>query len=296
MSAFDANAVQQRIGKTVRAHREGKGLTLEQLASKAGITYQYLSSVENGRENFSIGVLTRLANALAEPLVNLLEQALLPTEARPAPTVNRAYFRPAVPLPGKLTIPSLAKAMDRTQAIVHHINAHLVRQVGKPLQDLIQGNNFSGMVSNLFTDALDHCTSFKHNHHQRYPDLICGKTDAGLEVKATVKVGKGGESHNGHSGWHAVACFAISPQGIEFVHVMFAALEGHTTKRPDWTYVGSRVNNVTGSRRTETYNTTLTGTTKLRDGSVFVDPTRVDHSRWRQARNGAIPAYSIFAA
>ena len=49
------------------------------------------------------------------------------------------------------------------------------------------------------------------------------------------------------------------------------------------------------SLRTETYNTTLIGTTKLRDGSAFLDPTAIDFKRWRQQRRGAVPSYSIFA-
>ena len=76
---------------------------------------------------------------------------------------------------------------------------------------------------------------------------------------------------------------------------MFAVLNGHAHAEPDWTYVGSKVNAETGSRRTETYNTTLIGLTKLRDGSAFLDPTAVDFKRWRQQRRGATPPYSIFA-
>ena len=111
-------------------------------------------------------------------------------------------------------------------------------------------------------------------------------------------MGKGGESHNGHSGWHLIACFKIEEKtrNIRFVHVMMAVLNGHSRAEPDWTYVGSKVNPTTGSRRTETYNTTLIGTTKLRDGSVYLDRALVDFSRWRQQRRGAMPAYSIFAS
>ena len=76
---------------------------------------------------------------------------------------------------------------------------------------------------------------------------------------------------------------------------MFAVLNGHNQPEADWTYVGSKVNATTGSRRTETYNTTLAGVTKLRDGSVFLDPTIVSFKRWRQKRNGPPPPYSIFA-
>jgi hypothetical protein len=115
-----------------------------------------------------------------------------------------------------------------------------------------------------------------------------------LEIKATVQIGKGGESHNGHSGWHTVICFEVTETGIEFLHVMFAILNGHNTHDPDWKYVGSKVNDQTGSRRTETYNTNLYGTTKLRDGSVFLNPGKISFTRWRQDRLGDTPNYSIF--
>ena len=120
----------------------------------------------------------------------------------------------------------------------------------------------------------------------------------GLEIKSTIQIGKGGESHNAHSGWHLIACFKIEEQtgNIRFVHVMMAVLNGHNHAEPDWTYVGGKVNPTTGSRRTETYNTTLIGTTKLRDGSVYLDPAVVEFRRWRQQRRSAMPTYSIFAS
>lgn len=78
----------------------------------------------------------------------------------------------------------------------------------------IQGNNFSGLVSNMLCDALNDHSPYKHNSHQAYPDLInaSAKVDgklAGLEIKSTIQIGKGGESHNGDSGWHLIACFQI---------------------------------------------------------------------------------------
>ena len=196
----------------------------------------------------------------------------------------------------------LEAAMNATQSIVARINANLLSSGAKPLPDYIQGNNFSGLVSNVFCDALNDHSPYKHNSDQAYPDLINptlkkGGKPAGLEVKSTIQIGKGGESHNGHSGWHLIACFQIEPQtgNVHFVHLMFAVLVGHNQPEADWTYVGSKVNATTGSRRTETYNTTLAGVTKLRDGSVFLDPTIVNFKRWRQKRNGAPPSYSIFA-
>jgi hypothetical protein len=157
-------------------------------------------------------------------------------------------------------------------------------------------------VSNVLCDALDEHSPFKHNSDQAYPDLINptakeGGQPVGLEVKATIQIGKGGESRNGHSGWHLVACFQIEPATgfIRFVHVMLAVLNGHAHPQPDWVYVGSKVNATTGSRRTETYNTNLVGTTKLRDGTIYLDPSFVDFKRRRQARSGPVPPYSIFS-
>lgn len=294
MNDIDVAPVSLRIGRAIRSYRESQSLTLEQLASKAGITYQYLSGVENGRENFTIGVLERLASALEVNLHKLVEKALTTDAASSPLIVNRDHFRKSVPLPGALSYVDLAVAMDRTQAIFHYINKNMLEEVGRPLHQLIQGNNFRGLVSNVFSDALNQSTCFKHNHHQKYPDLICSSTNVGLEVKATIQVGKGGESHNGHSGWHTVVCFEITDTGIEFLHVMFAVLNGHNMTDPDWKYVGSKVNEETGSRRTETYNTNLQGLTKLRDGSAFLNPKKISFSRWRQRRSEAVPSFSIF--
>jgi len=290
---------QELIGACLRSIRERRGLTLESLAGQAGVTYQYLSSLERGKENFSIQVLERLATALQSSLKAIVIQAYEDIECLEAPKVNSAYFHPNVPLPEGLTLPQLEAALNQTQSIFNLINRNMLLEVGRPLRDFIQGNNFSGLVSNIFSDAMDANSPYKHNHDQRYPDLINKAANdgygVGLEVKATINVGKGGESHNGHSGWHTVVCYEITDAGIQFIHVMFAVLNGHMEQDPDWQYLGSRENSETGSRRTETYTTVLKGTTKLRDGTVFLDPNKVNFKRWRQDRAGAIPAWSIFA-
>ena len=299
MGEMDAKVT---IGRFVRKLREQKRLTQEQLAAKTGITYQHLSGMENGRENFSIDILDSLSRALACPLPQLIAGAFAPEPTASGITVNRDHFRPQVPLPPGMNISHLEAAMNATQSIVARINANLLASGAKPLPEYIQGNNFSGLVSNVFCDALNDHSPYKHNSHQAYPDLVNpsakkGGKPAGLEIKSTIQIGKGGESHNGHSGWHLIACFHIEPQtgNVRFIHLMFAVLNGHNQPEADWTYVGSKVNSTTGSRRTETYNTTLAGTTKLRDGSVFLDPTAVNFKRWRQGRNGPVPPYSIFA-
>lgn len=288
------------LGRFVRKLREQANSTQEQLARRTGITYQYLSGLENGRENFSIDILDSLGKALGVPLPQLVSGAFAEDSTAPIPAVNKEYFRRQAPLPPGLKLAHLELAMNAAQRILAVINSNLLSNGGKALYDYIQGNNFSGLVSNIFCDALHDHSAYKHNSHQAYPDLINPQVmeqgkPAGLEVKSTIQIGKGGESHNGHSGWHMVACYRIDRETchIKFVHVMCAVLNGHTEPQPDWTYVGSKVNAVTGSRRTETYNTTLVGTTKLRDGSVYLDPTVINCKRWRAKRLGEKPPNAL---
>jgi transcriptional regulator with XRE-family HTH domain len=297
---MDAKVV---IGRFVRHLREQQGLTQDQLAGQIDLTYQYLSGLENGRENFSIGVVESIAKALKCPLPQLVAQAFANASETAPALLNPAFFRPDVPLPPGMTLEHLEAAVNATQGIVATLNANLARSGAKPLTEYIQGNNFSGLVSNVLCDALHDHSPYKHNSDQAYPDLINPKArergkPVGLEVKSTIQIGKGGESHNGHSGWHLVGCFQIEAKtgNIRFIHLMFAVLNGHGHSEPDWTYVGSKVNEATGSRRTETYNTNLIGTTKLRDGSVYLDPGAINYKRWRQQRLEDVPPppFSIF--
>lgn len=66
---------QKILGAGIRALREQRSLSQESLSDRAGISYQYLSGIENGRENFTIQVLESLANALEMPLEALVAMA-----------------------------------------------------------------------------------------------------------------------------------------------------------------------------------------------------------------------------
>jgi hypothetical protein len=218
-------------------------------------------------------------------------------DPEPLPQVHDQYFRD-VPLPPGLTNAHLRQAMILAQHMIARINRNLRDSTGFPLIHFIEANSFSGVVSNLLTDALDRVSPYKHNHDQRYPDLKNPSNDVGLEMKAANKPGKGGESHNGHGGWHLVACFDLDQRtgNIQFVHIEVAELVGHLEEpEGDWHYCGSTVDEETGSRRTETYYTTRRGTSKLRDGSVYLDTERVKNwKRWRRDESCPIPPHSPF--
>lgn len=63
--------IRERFGAAVKAVREEKGLTQEELAHRAGIHRTYLSDVERGSRNVSLLILEKLAKALELSLADL---------------------------------------------------------------------------------------------------------------------------------------------------------------------------------------------------------------------------------
>ena len=139
MGEMDTKAT---IGRFLRKLREQKQLTQEQLANKTGITYQHLSGMENGRENFTIDILESLARALTCPLPQLIAGAFAPEPTTLGLTVNRDYFRPQVPLPPGMNISHLEAAVNATQSIVACINANLDCQRGKTAAGIYSRQQF----------------------------------------------------------------------------------------------------------------------------------------------------------
>lgn len=210
--------------------------------------------------------------------------------------LSRHYLR-FVPLPEDLSPEEIFVALQGTQEFFSMIreNADI------NLSSIIQANNFSGIVSNVFTKKLSDVSIYHSFHDQRYPDLMHKSKRIGLEVKASNKPMKGGEGHNGHSGWHIVVCYQILGSGdIEFTQVEIADLIGYERHNPDWKYQGSQRNSH-NSQRTETYITTNIGTAKLRDGTVYLNPNYVTITpallRFRRsiADTLPIPPFSPFA-
>jgi len=238
-----------------------------------------------------------VGEAVGIPKSQLLSEVAVHLYEGEAPTSDPDYFRPRVPLPDRLSVEDLRKAMDLTQERIFRINLSLVESTGAPLIDYIQSNNYSGIVSNIFTDALAEVSAFYKHDDQEHPDLK-NEAGVGLEVKAANRAGKGGESHNGHGGWHLIAGFHTDEEtgAIRFVHVQVATLERYREGADvpqDWTYYGSSRDDETGSQRTETYSTTLRGTSKLRDGTAYLDTDRVENwKRWQHDDSIEIPSYS----
>ena len=69
----DAAALSASIGAKVRAERQGRGLTLDQLAAQAGVSRRMIVNVEQGSANPSVTTLLRISDALGIGLQALVE-------------------------------------------------------------------------------------------------------------------------------------------------------------------------------------------------------------------------------
>lgn len=65
------------LGVVIRNHRKDRPLTQEQLAERAGSHWTYVSEIENGHRNPSIGLLRRIASGLNMSLAELIAEAEL---------------------------------------------------------------------------------------------------------------------------------------------------------------------------------------------------------------------------
>lgn len=62
-------ALRMDVAKRLRELRIKQGYSQKELAEKLGVIQQYVSKIEKGRENFSLGTLSRIAGILRKKLI-----------------------------------------------------------------------------------------------------------------------------------------------------------------------------------------------------------------------------------
>jgi putative transcriptional regulator len=79
------------VGDELRRARKDAGLTQGQLADRLGLSPPYISNVESGRVNLTLGQLARFADALGADLQVRLPRIEIPVaEIELPPTASRA--------------------------------------------------------------------------------------------------------------------------------------------------------------------------------------------------------------
>ncbi len=121
------------LGKAIRRARLDAGLTIKMLASRCGLSPRFLSDLEKGRGNISIGRLWAVGRALDRPLAELVTPLDLAAQARRrrAP-VSLVGVRGA----GKSTIGR--RVSERLKLPFFELDAHIEAAAGLPLGQLFE--------------------------------------------------------------------------------------------------------------------------------------------------------------
>jgi len=76
MTAVDPNIVElDKMGEKLRIARVGRGLRLKDVADRSGYSVSFLSQIERGQANPSVGALKHIADALGIPAASLFFEA-----------------------------------------------------------------------------------------------------------------------------------------------------------------------------------------------------------------------------
>ncbi len=70
---MDQDSLLAELGKNIRYFRRMLNLSQEELAEKAGLTQNYISSLEKGRQNVKILTLLKISDSLHVKIRDLIE-------------------------------------------------------------------------------------------------------------------------------------------------------------------------------------------------------------------------------
>lgn len=197
------------------------------------------------------------------------------------PTIYpQAINRQAV-IPYGLTVEEVVAAMNDVYDLLFAVNEALVSKGYERIEEIMLGNSYSGLISELTVKALaKHSRTLTRNlkiggHPDLIPvDLYPGNAvlhgDEGIEVKTSLQAG-GWQGHNPERAWIMVFQYAVDVETepmtermpFQFVRVMLARLDQN-----DWSFSGR-----TGtSRRTPTASIRKSGTDKLDTNPLYTIP------------------------
>ncbi len=92
------------LGRRIREIRKQRKLSQEALAEKAGISAQYVSNIERGKENPTLDLLFRLAHALKVSLGEMCDFEAPETNLKKAESLLRELLRTRDPERARLSV------------------------------------------------------------------------------------------------------------------------------------------------------------------------------------------------
>ena len=182
----------------------------------------------------------------------------------------------ACSLPYGLRVEQVQEAVDSTYGFLHAVNTTLADNELGLFEDIVLGNTFSGLLSEVSVKNIAKYSSalIRNRYVGGHPDLIPSghaggdsqlKCDEGIEVKTSRQPG-GWQGHNPEAGWLIVFRYELArseDRPTKFVQILIARLE-----LEDW----SLAERGEKSRRTRTCSINHQGVHKLRTNPIYQEP------------------------
>ena len=186
------------IAVIARLRREA-GLTLEDLADRAGLHRTSLGLIERGERGLSVESAAKLADALDLSLGALValaeagEEGVSPDDTALSPrrlpaSVSRNEDQ-LLELTG-LETSAIRAAVEYTYDTLDLIDAELVARGSEPISGLVELANLSSMIGNLVGAGVAEASQglYERNRPHAFPDLLPQRTDLpDLEVKTALE-------------------------------------------------------------------------------------------------------------
>lgn len=195
------------VASLLSAARQQEGLTMEEVADRAGLHRTYIGLLERNARQPTLAVAANIAGALGLSLAQLLGEAELAAEDGvhprveivPAPArreAKRACLRPTPHL-SRLTGldgESIAKAIDHAYHVLDLLDEQLLEQGSPPMAESVELANLSSMVGNFLGAgvAKNSGGTYVRNGPHRFPDLVPtnGHEIPGIEIKLALETNR----------------------------------------------------------------------------------------------------------
>lgn len=191
--------ITQAVVSTISRLRLEAGLTLEDLADRAGLHRTTLGLVERGERGLSLDSAAKLASALDLTLTSLLTLAdasiesvapgttpLSPRRLDATVSHNDAHLRE---LAG-LDVSSVRAAVEYVYDTLDLIDAELISRGSQPISKLVELANLSSMIGNLVGAGMAEGSegAYARNRPHAFPDLVPQRPELpDLEVKTALE-------------------------------------------------------------------------------------------------------------
>lgn len=184
----------QRLGTVVRQLRVAAGLSMEQLAERAGFHRTYIGLIERGERQMTVAALEAVAQALGLSLSEAVVQ--LEPGAQPGwtpRTVDTAHLENEDVLANfsGLEPTWLTTAIEGCYATLDMIDYQLQSEGAQPLSSLVELANLSSIIGNVMCAELANHSAgmYTQNAPHTFPDLLPagGVGQEGIELKVALE-------------------------------------------------------------------------------------------------------------